>query len=378
MATILVISFTDLKRDPRVHRQIEALRTHHSVVAAGTGDPELPDVRFVDCERSARTPMRKVWEGVELLLRRYESHYWGMKHVRELQRKLEGIPFDVAIANDLETLPLALSLAGLRPVILDAHEYSPLEFEDQWVWRVFFAHYKDDMCRRLMARAVAVTTVGHGIADRYAQEYGIRVEVITNAANFHNLPVRPTEGSRIRMIYHGAAIASRRIDLMIELMDYLDERFSLDFVLVPGKPDYIEWIKRRASNKPNIRFLDAVPMDQLVTLCSEYDIGLFLLPPTNFNYKMALPNKFFEFIQARLAVAIGPSPEMARLVHEFDCGVVAQDFFPLSLARALTGLTAQDIDRMKRGADRAAHVHNAERNQKQFCALVDSVVAGDQ
>jgi hypothetical protein len=47
MATILVISFTDSKRDPRAQRQIEALQTHHTVSAAGTGDPELPDVRFV-------------------------------------------------------------------------------------------------------------------------------------------------------------------------------------------------------------------------------------------------------------------------------------------------------------------------------------------
>jgi hypothetical protein len=118
MSTILVISFSDLKRDPRVHRQIEALRTHHTVIAAGIGDPELPDVRFVGCKRSARTLLRKLWEGAELLLRRYELHYWGMDHVRELQRKLEGVSFDVAIANDLEALPLALSLAGRRPVIL--------------------------------------------------------------------------------------------------------------------------------------------------------------------------------------------------------------------------------------------------------------------
>jgi hypothetical protein len=85
MATILVISFTDLKRDLCVHRQIEALRTHRTIIAAGTGDPELPDVSFVGCEQGARTLLRKLWEGVELILRRYELLYWGMDHVRELQ-----------------------------------------------------------------------------------------------------------------------------------------------------------------------------------------------------------------------------------------------------------------------------------------------------
>jgi glycosyltransferase involved in cell wall biosynthesis len=161
---------------------------------------------------------------------------------------------------------------------------------------------------------------------------------------------------------------------MIDLMGYLDERFSLDFVLVPGKPDYIEWIKHRASGKRNIRFLDAVPMDQLVTLSSHYDIGLFLLPPTNFNYRMALPNKFFEYIQARLAIAIGPSPEMARIVQEFGCGVVAEDFSPASLAHALNQLSSADIDRMKAGSDRAARAYTAETNAEKLREIVASVL----
>jgi hypothetical protein len=60
MTTILVISFTDSKRDPRAQRQIEALRTHHTVIPAGTGDPELPDVRFVGCEHNTRRLRREI------------------------------------------------------------------------------------------------------------------------------------------------------------------------------------------------------------------------------------------------------------------------------------------------------------------------------
>jgi hypothetical protein len=137
-------------------------------------------------------------------------------------------------------------------------------------------------------------------------------------------------------------------------------------------------MRRRAAGKPRIRFLDPVPMEQLVALSSNYDIGLFLLPATNFNYQMALPNKFFEFLQARLAVAIGPSPEMARLAQEFSCGIVAQEFSAKALGRALTSLTAEDIDRMKGGADRAARVLNAERNDAKFLSIVSSILAGSR
>jgi len=294
--------------------------------------------------------------------------------VRELQRKLEGLSFDVAIANDLEALPLALSLAGRRPVILDAHEYSPREFEDKLVWRLTRQGFAQHLCSRYLNRAAAMITVCDGIALEYRRNFAVEPAVVPNAAPFHDLPLRPTSRSQIRLIHHGGATPSRRIEGMIDMMDLVDERFSLDLILVPGDPCYIARIRQRAAGKPRIRFLDPVPMDKIVKLSAGYDVGLFLLPPTNFNYAMALPNKLFEFIQARLAVAIGPSPEMARIVREFDCGIVADDFAPATLARALNSLTAADVDRMKAGSEKAACVYTAENNAEKVREIVTSAL----
>ena len=80
-------------------------------------------------------------------------------------------------------------------------------------------------------------------------------------------------------------------------------------------------------------------MHRIVDTIAQYDIGLFLLSPANFNYYHALPNKLFEFVQARLAVAIGPSPEMARIVNDHDLGIVAPDFEPTTMAAHLNALT---------------------------------------
>ena len=374
MATILVISFTDLKRDPRVHRQIEALRTYHTVIAAGTGDPELPDVRFVGCKRSARTLLRKLWEGVELLLRRYEWNYWGMDHVRVLQRKLEGLSFDVAIANDLEALPLALSLAGRRPVILDAHEYSPREMEDRIVWRIFKQGHTKYLCDTYLQRAAKVMTVAEGIAEEYQRVFGVKPIVVHNAARSYALVHRSTPMRPVRMIHHGHAMPTRQIEKMIEIMQGLDDRFELDLMLVPTFPGYLEKLKAKSITDRRIRFIPPVSMEELVPFSNAYDIGLYLLPPSSFNNFHALPNKFFEFIQARLAIAIGPSPEMARIVREFDCGIVADDFAPATLARALNSLTAADVDRMKAGSEKAACVYTAENNAEKVREIVTSAL----
>jgi len=376
VGTVLVISFTDLGRDPRVKRQIDALRTAYTVIAAGTGDPGTPGVRFIACARAPRTLGRKLGEALELLTHRYDAFYARQAHVRELKEKLGELDFDLAIANDVEALPLALAVAGRRPVILDAHEYAPRELEERAVWRIFKQGLAYYLCRTYLARATRVVTVAQGIADEYARVFGVKPVVIDNAAPAHSLLPRPAPTGVWRMLHHGHAMPTRRIDTMIDVMRGLDDRFRLDLVLVPTFPRYLEQLKRMAEGDERIRFLPPVPVQEIVPFSNAYDIGLYLLQPTSFNNLHALPNKFFEFLQARVVVAIGPSPEMARIVREFDCGIVAPDFSPASLAKLLNGLTSADIDRMKGGSDRAARVHHAEGNAEKLRALVASALEG--
>jgi hypothetical protein len=85
---------------------------------------------------------------------------------------------------------------------------------------------------------------------------------------------------------------------------------------------------------------------------------------------MALPNKFFEFVQARLAVAIGPSPEMARLVRQYGFGVVSDSFDARELATRIAALTPKDIERLKHRSDSASAELNASRAGEIFTAAI--------
>jgi hypothetical protein len=97
---------------------------------------------------------------------------------------------------------------------------------------------------------------------------------------------------------------------------------------------------------------------------------VFLLPARFPNQVHVLPNKLFDYIQARLAVAIGPSHEMAEVVRRWDCGVISDDFRPDSLAEALSKLTLAEVRRMKANADVAAGALNAEANQEVVLGVV--------
>ncbi len=269
-------------------------------------------------------------------------------------------------------LPLALKLARKNTrVVLDAHEYAPLEFEDRWMWRLFFKRYMDASCAKYLPQVQGMMTVCDGIADEYKRRYGVQSVVVTNAPEYHDLPPSVAGADAIRMVHHGGCMRSRHLELMIEMMNYLDHRFTLDFMLMPSEPGYLAYLQNKAKGNARIRFIEPVPMQSLPRFLNKYDVGIFLLPPVNFNYSHALPNKFFEFIQARLAIAIGPSPEMARLVRQYDCGVVADDFSPQAMAKAIAGLSRGQITHYKQQANKAAAELCAENNEQRMLDLVE-------
>lgn len=373
---ILVISFTDLKNDRRVNRQIRFLASEHHVTAAGRASPEIPGVDFVPIGMRPKSLAGKALSLAQIVCRQYDAYYWRLHHVREAYDALSRVPFDLAVANDLETLPLALRLAGDRPVLFDSHEYFPRRFEDQIKFRWLINPYAANMCTRYAPQAAAMLVTSPGVGALYERDLGFRPILLTNATDYYDLsPIEKRHGDPIRLVHHGAASSSRRIELTIEMMDYLDDRFSLDLFLVPGDPRYIASLQRRAKDNPRIRFPDPVPGEQLVPATHNHDIGVFLLPPTSASYRYALPNKLFEYIQARLAIAIGPSDSMASLVREHGLGVISEDYTPQSLARLLLPLDHDQINAYKRRSHAIARRYSSEGNRQLLLDLVQELAA---
>lgn len=133
-------------------------------------------------------------------------------------------------------------------------------------------------------------------------------------------------------------------------------------------------ILHMASTRQNVRIIPPVKMQEIVPFTNQYDIGLYILPPTNFNVKYALPNKIFEFIQARLVVAIGPSIEMSKIVKTYQCGMIANDFEPQTLAAMLNRLTEQDIMTLKNNSDIAAKTLNNDTSCREIKKIMKDMI----
>jgi glycosyltransferase involved in cell wall biosynthesis len=216
-------------------------------------------------------------------------------------------------------------------------------------------------------------TVSPGIARDFEQRTGLEAHLVTNAPTFRELEASPV-GDPIRLVHVGVSDPRRRLESTIEAVRLLDGRFTLDIILARDN-DYRRRIERMVEPDPAIRLLPAVPQAELIATLNAYDIGVHLFPGSDPNQVFSLPNKLFDYIQARLAVAIGPSPEMAAIVREWDCGVVSDSFEARSFADALAALTTSDVERLKQNANRAAGVLTADNNRETVLALVRAALS---
>ncbi|WP_218192264.1 glycosyltransferase [Brachybacterium avium] len=356
--SVLVISFSDISRDARVLKQVRMFAAEYRVLTCGYGPcPEGSTwhLRIPDDLKQWRLDKALVLSG------RYRRAYWEQEVVAWVMA--QGLPrTDVVLADDVDTVPLALSLDPRGGVHADLHEYAPRQKEDRPAWRLFVAPYLRWICRTYVTRADSVTTVGLGLAQEYLREFGIRAEVVTNAAPFQELSPSPV-GQPLRIVHSGGAMPSRRLDLMIEAMRDTALDATLDLYLVPSDPGYVERLRDQAAQLPagRVGVHDAVPYDDLHAVLNAYDIGVFVCPPTTFNLANALPNKVFDFVQARLALVVSPTPEMRSLVEDRDLGAVTAGFGADDLAETLRGLDAAAVQAAKASSDHHAVDLAAER-----------------
>lgn len=367
---LLILSFSDISADARVLKQVTFFAERYDVTTYGYGPSPDPRVRHVQLDGALGI---RRWTRTDLILRRFRRMYWGQPGVRQAQIDLLAEPrFDVILANDVDTVALALTLEPSRGVHADIHEYAPRQNEELLVWRVFEAPYMRWMCRKFLPLASSMTTVGKGIADEYLRVYGVHADVVTNAAPYAELAAGPV-GAPIRLVHSGASIRNRRLEVLVDAVAASSSDVTLDLYLMGNDPEYVTELRERAASSDRIKFPDTVPYQQLIARLNEYDVGIHVIAPTNFNNRWALPNKFFDYVQARLGLIIGPSAEMQDILEAHGIGAIADDFEAAALTRVLDSLTADLVSTWKSHAAASAHVLSAEAQVKVWGAAVKAL-----
>lgn len=376
MKKILLISFSPISSDCRILRHINVLKNHSSLTVAGFGDFQNPEIQYVKIQSAFPSNIAiKLIKAVALLLGCYDWYYWKQRWILEAFAKLKDSDYDLIFANDIGSLPLALKLKNAKTQIhYDAHEYHPLQSNEAFIWRLFFKNYFYYLCKTYMPEADSISTVCQPLVKRYQDEFGLKnIHLITNAPAFQNLNNQLCSDI-IRIVHIGAPVSRRKIEKMIHVINKLDDRFIFDIYLTKGNEKYIDFLKSQIIDNNKIKIKDPVPVADICKQINEYDIGFYILEPSNYNNKIALPNKFFDFIQGRLAIVSGPSSEMARLIKQYNIGKVMEDFEVDTAIKIFQDINHEMINKYKQNTNQAAKELNAEANNKEIVKILEKLL----
>ena len=76
-------------------------------------------------------------------------------------------------------------------------------------------------------------------------------------------------------------------------------------------------------------------------------LGISLEQNIGLNYYYALPNKLFDYIQARVPVLISDFPEMKKIVDQYDIGMTVKEYSPQILANVVDIMLYNNGERKK-------------------------------
>lgn len=369
---ILVISFSNIAKDARVLRELSAISPFGHVTSIGYGSkPDFVDEHLQIADRYPSLPQTPL--GVlKLALHMHKAAELAAPGNKEAIRLLGDRTFDAVVANDARALPLAFHVARGKPIWADMHEWAPAERTHVTSWRLLVAPLMTHICKKYLPKCQAVSTVGQEIIKLYDKNFGVRPTLIRNAAPFADLTPsqNPTDGP-IRLVHSGGAVPGRALETTINAVAAAGKRFTLDLYLVPANDGgkYLRKLKILAQESDNIFFREPVKPAELPQVLNRYDVGVFWIPPFNMNARYTLPNKIFDFIQARLAIAVGPTKEMANIVEEFQVGVVSSGFSNENIVETLRSLNRDQIIEFKQNTNTAAKklcFENEAKNIKQI------------
>ena len=370
--TILILGATHLGRDPRVRRQIAALDGYR-LIATTEDSAQIEGVQVIHYQTNKQNKVMLAFRGICYLVGAYESAFWSL--YRSLYQQLAELEFDLIIMNDVKQLPLAVRLKREKqvPIYLDLHEYAPGQtFGMHRLLRGYFNY----LCRAGLPHADKCTTVNESFVRLYRENFAIECDVVVNAPRSEGLSPTASLGQDIKLVHHGLALPSRKIELVCDLMRFLDERYSLHFYMVAREESYLDSLKEYAHLiSDRIYFHQPVAYDEITRTLNQYDVGVYLIPPTNINNQYCLPNKFFEFAHARLAIATGPTPDMKLLIDRFQVGACSQEFDAEDLAGIIKGWTLEDISRFKENTANLILSYNAEATASKIREDVGTLLA---
>ena len=363
----MIVSVTnDLVTDQRVHKVCTSLQEFgYDVLLVGRSLPASPELsdRSYPCRR-----MRLFFRRSVLFYAEYNLRLFFLL----LFSRAYGF-----LSNDLDTLPANFLAARLRgkKLYYDSHEYFtevPELLHRPGIKKVW------ETLEKLMLPSLTHTyTVSQAVADAYVEKYHIRMQVIRNfprkAMVSRESGIDLKEGGKRILLYQGVVNVDRGLEEAVEAMKYVPD--TIFYIAGRGDIDHALREQVRTSGlEDRVRFLGAIPFEQLPSVTAQADLGLSIEKMVGLNYTYALPNKLFDYIHAGVPVLVSPLPEIKKVLEQYWIGAFIESHDPRHIAEKINALLndSEGRSRMKAALKEAREVYCWEKEEEKLRQLFET------
>lgn len=290
---------------------------------------------------------------------------------------------DLIFANDLDTLPaafLAHKLKRRSKIVYDSHELftEAPELEGRFVKKIW-----ERIEKLIFPRLTNIITVNDSIAEIFKAKYLKSILVIRNVSekfDWNEVKSKKELGipaeKEIIIIQGSGLNVDRGIEEAILAMQLIDNAI----LLIVGDGDVIPNAKELVKThqlETKVLFFGKRPYNELMQFTRHAIIGLALDKPKSLNYRFALPNKLFDYIQANTAVICSNLVEIKKIVEKYEIGISIETIRPETIAETINGLLANKdkLLTFQENCKKAAEVENWENEKVKLKMLLEQLVA---
>jgi glycosyltransferase involved in cell wall biosynthesis len=136
------------------------------------------------------------------------------------------------------------------------------------------------------------------------------------------------------ILYQGALNQGRGLEAAIRAMKFLDGAE----LWIAGDGDITEQLKLMVAElklDQKVKFLGRLPLAELSQITRKADLGISLEEDLGLNYRFALPNKLFDYIQAGVPVLVSNLRKMRKIVEQDRMGAIAETHQRKELAETM-------------------------------------------